>query len=207
MAITLETERPETPLPRMTYEEFLEWAGEDTYAEWVDGEVILMSPAAKVHQDIAGFLAAILRVLVEHHHLGIVLSAPFQMKMERGREPDLLFLANEHVERLTPTFLAGPADGAVEVMSTEPLGRARDRGDKFFEYEKGGVREYWLIDPVRREAEFYRLDDRGIYRLVPPDHEGVYRSAVVEGFWIRVEWLWQEPIPPVLDVVRQWGLV
>ena len=51
---------PQPPLPRMTYEEFLAWADEDTHAEWVDGEVILMSPVAKVHQLLAQFLASIL---------------------------------------------------------------------------------------------------------------------------------------------------
>ena len=46
--------------PRMTYEEFLEWCDEDTYAEWVDGEVILMSPVSARHQLVATFLAALL---------------------------------------------------------------------------------------------------------------------------------------------------
>ena len=33
----------------MTYEQFLNWMDEDTRAEWVDGQVILMSPASYVH--------------------------------------------------------------------------------------------------------------------------------------------------------------
>ncbi|MBI3945497.1 MAG: Uma2 family endonuclease [Armatimonadetes bacterium] len=198
---------PDKPLPRMTYEEFLNWAGEDTLAEWVDGEVIVMSPASRTHQDVADFLTAIIRVYVEAKALGVVLSAPFQMKLERGHEPDVLFVAAEHRERLTPGHLEGPADVVIEVMSTESADRARDRGEKYFEYEEGGVREYWLIDPVRQEAEFYRLDERGIYRTVAHDEEGVFRSAVVEGFWLCVAWLWQDPLPPVLDVLRQLGLL
>lgn len=44
-------------------------------------------------------------------------------------------------------------------------------------------------DPERREADFYRLDPCGRYRLVEPDREGWYESMVVPGFRLRVEWL------------------
>ncbi|MCG2767570.1 MAG: Uma2 family endonuclease [Anaerolineae bacterium] len=190
---------------KMTYEEFLAWADEDTLAEWVDGEVVMYSPASRQHQSIAGFLASVMRTFVEQSDLGVVLSAPFQMKLEHGREPDLLFVAREHLKRLKQTYLDGPADLAVEIVSPESVGR--DRGEKFYEYERGGVPEYWLIDPQTRRAEFYQLTAAGQYRLVPSDVEGVYRSVVLPNFWLRVEWLWQEPLPLVLDVVRELGLI
>ncbi len=44
------------PQGKMTFEEFLEWCDEDTWAEWVDGEVQVVSPASDKHQDIADFL-------------------------------------------------------------------------------------------------------------------------------------------------------
>jgi len=34
---------------------------------------------------------------------------------------------------------------------------------------------------------------------------GEYRSTVLEGFWMRVEWLWD--LPPEMQVVKEWGLV
>jgi len=37
--------------------------------------------------------------------------------------------------------------------------------------------------------------------------EGAYRSEVIPGFWLRVEWLWQEPLPKVLDVLREMELI
>ena len=195
----------------MTYEEFLDWADEDTLAEWVAlpgkeiGEVIVTSPASKQHQSIAGFLTSVMRIFCEQHNLGIVLVAPFQMKLEHGREPDVLFVATEHLGRLRETFLDGPADLAIEIISPESV--SRDRGEKYYEYEAGGVREYWLIDPLRQVAEFYRLDEGGRYGVVLAGREGVYRSEVVAGFWLRVEWLWQEPLPKTLDVLRELGLL
>ena len=84
--------RRDPPHEKMTYDEFLDWADEDTYAEWVDGDIIMMGPASKRHQQIADFLTKILGIYVEQCDLGTVLSAPFQMKLENGREPDVLFV-------------------------------------------------------------------------------------------------------------------
>jgi len=197
------------PDKKLTYEEFLAWCDEDTWAEWVDGEVVMVSPASERHQEIRRFLEALLGIYVEERGLGRVLGAPFQMHLgepvRRGREPDLLFVARERLSSLKETYLDGPADLVVEIIS--PESRLRDRGEKFAEYELGGVREYWLFDPERREADFYRLDRRGRYRLVEPDREGWYESAAVPSFRLRVEWLWQVPPPRVLEVVKELGLL
>jgi Uma2 family endonuclease len=190
---------------KLSYEEFLQ-SGEYMWAEWVDGEVILLSPASKRHQLIVNFLAALLQHFVEANHLGLIISAPFQMKTGDdlpGREPDILFIANDHLDRLKDTYLAGAADVVLEIISPESL--VRDRGDKFYEYEKGGVKEYWLIDPIRKLAEFYRLEN-GVYRLASVD-DGIYQSIVIAGLWLRVEWLWQEPMPSLMSVLKEWGLI
>lgn len=186
----------------MTYQEFLDWADEDTLAEWVDGNVIMTSPASNIHQDIAGFLESLLRIFAESRQLGVVRSAPFQMKLEHGREPDLLFIASEHLDRLQETFLDGPADLVVEIVSPESVGR--DRGDKLYEYEAGGVPEYWLLDPQRRWAEFYQLDGTR-YRPAFSGQEGKYQARTLPDFWLRAEWLWQQPLPPVEEVLLEVG--
>jgi len=185
---------------RISYEEFLAWADEDTLAEWVDGEVVMYSPASNKHQDIADFLVSVLRPFVEAHTLGAVRSAPFQMKLARsGREPDLIFVAREHLERLRETYLDGPADVAVEVTSRESM--QRDRVGKYYEYQANGVQEYWLIDPSHEQAEFYRLGDDGKYETVLAGREGVFRSEVIPGFWLEVEWLWQSTLPDIEDTL------
>lgn len=194
---------PAEPGP-MSYAEFLAWADEDTLAEWVNGEAIMTSPASNIHQDLSGFLESLLRIFVESRQLGIVRNAPFQMKLEHGREPDLLFVAAAHLPRLQETYLDGPADLVVEIVSPESAGR--DRGEKFIEYEAGGVLEYWLLDPQRQWAEFYLLQN-GRYHLAFAGAAGEYRSTVLPGFWLRTEWLWQRPLPTVLTVIRELGLI
>jgi Uma2 family endonuclease len=193
------------PVP-MSYEKFLAWAGDMARVEWVQGEVCFMSPASNLHQNLADFLTALLRHWVEAREAGEVRSAPFQMKLERsGREPDVLFVAREHLDRLRESFLDGPADLVVEIIS--PESRGRDRGEKFYEYEQSGVREYWLLDPLRRQAEMYGVGEDGIYRPLPVGEDGLLRSAVLEGLWLRLDWLWQDPLPKLLAVLREWGLV
>ena len=196
------------PKEKMSYEDFLAWCDEDTWAEWVDGDVIMVSPASRRHQDIVRFLVNLLSFHVESHDLGTILMAPFQMKLGEdmpGREPDLLYVASAHLDRLKNTYLDGPADMVVEIISEESIGR--DRGEKFVEYEAAGVSEYWLIDPIREQAEFYRIEADNHYHPAMPDDEGVYHSETVGGFWLRVSWLWQEPLPPVLEVCRELNLL
>jgi Uma2 family endonuclease len=118
-----------------------------------------------------------------------------------GREPDIIFVSSENIDRLKGIHLEGPADLVIEITSPESL--ERDRGDKLSEYESGGVREYWIIDLDRKEAEFYRLDEHGNYRLIFEGRGGEYRSEVVPGFWLEVDWLWKEPPPSPLRVVGE----
>ncbi len=41
--------RPARPRSPISFEEFLAWADEDTHAEWVDGEIVLMAPSTVEH--------------------------------------------------------------------------------------------------------------------------------------------------------------
>lgn len=185
---------PRDEQPRMTYEQFLDWLDEDTLAEWEDGKVEMTSPASLRHQEIANFLVEVLSGFVRTYDLGRVLDGPFQMKLSAsGREPDVLFVATAHLDRLQPTYLDGPADIVIEIISPESEGR--DRGKKYYEYQDNGVAEYWLIDPQREVAEFYRLDEHGHYAVVTPDAQGIYQSRALPRFWLRVAWLWQNPLP------------
>jgi Uma2 family endonuclease len=204
----IETERPIAqtlpPPGRMSFEDFLEH-GPETHAEWVDGKVINLSPPIETHQDVSDFLTALLRHFVEDYGAGRVLSAPFLMRTGPGlpgREPDILFVSNDNIDRLKRTHLEGPADLVVEIIS--PESRQRDRGDKFIEYQQGGVREYWLLDPESMRAEFYTLESDA-YVAIPVEDNGAFRSRVLPGLWLRVEWLFQRPLPSLRSVLAAWG--
>ena len=199
--------KPGTLSPRkLTYEEFLEWDGENQHVEWVDGEIIPMAPIGDVHQDIGGWLICLLSLHNQAHHLGTIRYEPFQMKTGPdlpGRSPDIFFVAKRNSSRLKKTYMDGPADLVVEIIS--PGSGSVDRGEKYFEYEEGGVREYWLIDPRRKQAEFYQLGRDKRFHLMPVT-DGVFRSAVMKGVWLEVDWLWQNPLPPAPEIWEKWNL-
>lgn len=189
----------------MTYDQFLQADGDEHHYEWVEGELVMMAPVSDEHDDVAGFLYAVLRTFVESNGLGIVKHEPYQMKTGPdlpGRSPDVVFVARKNLSRRKKMYLEGPADLVVEVIS--PGTRGVDRGDKFYEYEKGGVKEYWLVDPQRKQAEFYGLGRDGIYKLLPME-DGIFHSRVIKGLWVKVEWLWRRPT--IASVLKEWKLV
>ncbi|MEO6392713.1 MAG: Uma2 family endonuclease [Pyrinomonadaceae bacterium] len=197
---------PAVPAGYITFEQYLT-IGEDTQIlEWVDGEVIKMAPAAQRHQEILLFLLHTVGLYVELHDLGRIVSAPFAMKLaaqKRGREPDILFVKRERLDLLKDTFLDGPADLAIEIISPESVGP--DRGEKFIEYEEAGIPEYWLVDFTRRQAEFNELGEDGLYHLADT-RDGIYRSKALGGFYLRIDWLWQMPAPTI-EALRELKLL
>ncbi|MFQ6055944.1 MAG: Uma2 family endonuclease [Methanosarcinales archaeon] len=186
------------------YEDFLDFCDEDTLAEWVDGKIERYSPASFAHQDVVRWLTSVLCIYAESKNLGVICPAPFQMKIGRdlpGREPDIIFVKKENLGMLKETYLDGPADLAIEIVSEES--RLRDRREKFAEYEIGGVKEYWIIDPELKSVDFFVLKE-GRYSKKEDEH-GIYRSEVLQGFWIKVEWLWNLPL--VLEVLKELELI
>lgn len=189
----------------MSYEQFLTELDEDVHAEWIDGETIIFMPPTRKHQAVVRFLVTLLSTFVDFFQLGEVLVAPFEMKATpdgNAREPDILFIAQTNLARLSDKKLEGPADLLIEIISPESA--ARDRSDKFYEYQDAGVREYWLFDPrPRRErADFWVLDDNGLYRPVPLD-KGIYRSTILPDFWLNTKWLEQDELPDPLSALAR----
>ncbi len=192
---------------RISYEEFLRLT-DGTHAEWVDGEVIEGVAISRTHDSAHNFLHLVFAAFVGETALGEVHRDPFQMKTGPnlpGRAPDLIFIANEHLDRLHENYLEGPADLAVEIVS--PGNASTDYVDRYREYESGGVSEYWIVDPVNQTADFFVLHE-GRYARVLADAAGVYRSATVPGFWIRVSWLWERPplsqvLPELIAAAQQ----
>jgi Uma2 family endonuclease len=168
----------------------------EQHCEWVEGVVIKMS-GSMTHNDLSDYLNLLIRAYFELRPLGRVLGEPFVMRLSafpnRRREPDLMILLKTSVSELTDTYLNGAADICIEVVSEESV--ERDYGVKFHEYERGGVPEYWIFDPLRRETRFYRLNSEGLYILQSLDSDGNYRTPALPAFVLHVPTLWQDELP------------
>ncbi len=178
---------------KMTFEEYLELDHERGLAEWIDGEVHFYVGATARHQQVIDFLVALFNGVLGRVAGGRAISSGFVVRAlptGNGREPDVVVISSTHGDRLRPTYFEGPPDIIVEVVSDESV--ERDYITKRREYERAGVPEYWIIDPREgsQDAMFLLLSD-GVYGDAFPEG-GVYRSAVLPGFWLRVEWLWDD---------------
>jgi Uma2 family endonuclease len=194
------------PGRRMTEAEFVEWIDDKTRAEWVDGEVVMMAPANLDHADFSGWLYSLVREFVNRRQLGRVYGTEVIVRLPRQRRrrlPDVLFVSAERKAILKPTFVDGAPDLIMEVVSPDSV--SRDWREKYFEYERAGVREYWIVHRQSDRVEAYALNKAGKYQLIPVQ-DGKIHSVVLKGFFLRIDWLLSESQPLVLEAIRELGL-
>lgn len=190
---------PPSPQRRkMNYEDYLKLDGDSKIIEWVKGEVITYRPPQYQHQNILSFLGTLLKQFVELFNLGLIIYAPFEVKLWSdgpSREPDIIFIATKNIPQDISKRFEGAPDLVIEIVS--PSSVTEDRVRKFAQYEKAGVQEYWVIDPRphQQQADFYHLGDDGQYYTASVDENGIYHSTVIPHFWFELNWLWQKKLP------------
>jgi len=174
------------------------------HVEWVDGWVVKMPGIDEKHDALNGFLFLLLTAYLHLSGLrGRIFQDPMLMKPFPhlpGRAPDLMLLLPEHLDRIGAKAVEGAADLVIEIVS--PKGERRDRIEKFREYEKAGVLEYWIFDWRFSEAAFYQLDENAEYQRIAPDENGVYTSRVLPKFQLKIDLLWQREFPDYLAIAR-----
>jgi Uma2 family endonuclease len=155
------------------------------YLELSEGRLIMPPHPTYRHQIALKNLFLKFQSLVESHGLGTVVFAPLPVRLWPGkiREPDIVFVANEHADRIGEQVLGVP-DLIVEVISPSTV--ATDRVEKFYEYARAGVREYWMLDPEERAIEVYILRE-GAYILRGKYRSGeIASSGLLPGFEVAV---------------------
>ncbi len=186
----------------VSFEEYLEkFAG--MHCELVGGVVIKMSPVSLQHIDLTGYLYMLIAAYFQLRPIGRVITQPFTQRLpnvEPKREPDLLIVLNSNPYTLRETYMDGPADICIEIVSPDSI--ERDRGTKFTEYQKGGVGEYWILDPLIKESLFYRLGDEGLYVPQYPGQDGHYLPLTLPGLRLHIPSLWQKPLPGFYQIAE-----
>lgn len=170
--------------------------------EYVEGTVIKMGQNV-THDALMRFLEILFSAYFELRPIGrIVTRVTIKLPEfpQRRREPDLMVILNTNPHQLEETFMDGPADICIEVVSPEST--ERDYGEKFVEYEIGKVPEYWLIDPLRQQPFFYRRSEAGLYKRIDPDSDGHYRTPQLPGLALPVAMLWQKILPGPIALAR-----
>lgn len=187
---------------RMTEQEFVDWCDDETWAEWIDGQVLVMSPVNFEHAKLTAFLIQLIGGFAQERDLGEVVSEPFQIRfvrLRRRRSPDVIFIARNRLPKPEDTHFEGAPDLIIEVVSWDS--QNRDRRDKFIEYEAAGVREYWLVDPLSKTVDAFTLKN-GSFIQFGAKAEFI-RSKVLRGFYIKPSWLWRLRLPSVSSLLKE----
>ncbi|MGF1507841.1 MAG: Uma2 family endonuclease [Anaerolineae bacterium] len=127
--------KPPAESQAISAEEYMATYAHD-FHEWVNGEVIKMSPVSLKHDRLADYLRNLLTAYLALNPIGQVVAAPFVMRIDitnSRREPDLQVILNSNPGELTDIAMVGAADICIEVVSAESV--VRDYGHKFAEYE------------------------------------------------------------------------
>lgn len=185
-----------------TFDDFCALVPDGEKADLIDGVIYMASPDSIEAARLFTWLFRLLCDYVEKYDLGEVfpLRVAFRLASGAAPEPDIGFLAKENLGRAFRTYVDGPPDLAMEIVSPESA--QRDYVAKRQLYERHGVREYWIVDEGLRHIMLLRLDATGQYREVQP-RKGIYRSKVIPHFWLKADWLWTEPRPQIRTVLRR----
>ena len=171
--------------------EFYENMTPEEKVEFIDGEVILHSPARNRHLDTTKYILKLLDSFVSLHQLGTVKSEKCLCVFPRNDyAPDVVFFGPEKAANLDEgTMRFPPPDLVVEVLSDST--KERDRGVKFEDFEVNQVGEYWIVDPAVETLEQF-LPESGSFALNLKSGSGLVQSSVIKGFQCEIPALFDE---------------
>lgn len=170
--------------------------------EIIGGEVVMMAPPKSAHNRIKRNISTIFDVFLTGRRCEYLPDGEglFLAEDEDEYIPDGMVVCDP--EKVREDGVYGAPDLVLEVLSP---GTARyDRGRKWNVYEKCGVREYWIVDPVSRTLEQYILTDgrfalRDVYhkysardweRMKPEERDAVvkeFKCSLFDDLTIRVD--------------------
>jgi Uma2 family endonuclease len=159
---------------------------EGTPIQLVDGEFIMSPSPIRSHQKPSMRLSAQLYNLVSARKLGEIYSAPFDVHVSRLDiyQPDILFVSTDHLHYIEEDGVHGPPDFVIEILSPSTAGF--DLLLKKDGYEKFGVTEYWIVDPMEKTIESFINSPKG-FESSFHGNAGTVCSSVLPEFCVKVE--------------------
>jgi len=153
---------------------------------------LVMSPSPiPEHQIISGRIFNKISAFLEQtNNNGIAMYSPVDVNLDEGNilQPDLLYISESRIN-IIQKRIEGAPDLIIEILS--PSNAYYDLKQKKQVYEKYGVKEYIIVDPIDQNVELYFLKD-GTYHLHQKAVKGEQlKSLVLEGFSIDVDKLFK----------------
>jgi len=178
---------PSSPGVKLTYDDFVQFPDDGLRHELIDGEHYVTPSPNTRHQAISLQLTLLIGNWLDRNPIGRLFYAPFDVVFSKFDvvEPDLLYLSNERVsDALTPLHVHGVPELVIEIGS--PGTRKRDETIKRRLYERGGVEEYWVVDPEIDTIRVYRREAKTFARVVELSSEArdVLTTSLLPGLEI-----------------------
>lgn len=187
---------------RATVDDFFYRSPPDEKADLIDGTVYVSPPESIHEHDVRMFVALTIGRFIGHMRIvGHVFNCrvAFMFSSDCAIEPDVGYVAPERAHLIGEDRVQGPPDLAVEVISDAT--RVYDLEVKRALYAENGVREFLTIDPILGDAPCEVLQRR---RYVACQLDGsAFRSTVIPGFWLNLDWLLSNPVADESSCLRQ----
>lgn len=151
-------------------------------AELIDGEMHMMAPPNRKHQELAGELyRRISNYIYSHNGECKVYIAPFAVFLNEDDrnyvEPDISVICDKN--KLTEKGCKGAPDWIIEIVSHSSI--RMDYMTKLFKYRTAGVKEYWIADPQKNRITVYDFDNDSVMEYSFQDR---VKAGVCKGFEI-----------------------
>ena len=134
---------------------------ENVRAELINGQIYYMAAPSRIHQEILMFLSKTIANYIDSKKGPCkVYPAPFAVKLfsEDDRnvvEPDISIICDPN--KLTDRGCTGAPDWIVEIVS--PSNSSHDYIRKLNLYADAGIREYWIVNPIKESIFVYHLEE------------------------------------------------
>lgn len=128
-------------------------------AELIDGELYMMAMPGRIHQGLVMDLSYLIKDYIKHKKGDCeVYPSPFAVFLNANDnlylEPDISVICDK--DKLTEEGCKGAPDWIIEIVS--PTSRPMDYNKKLFKYRTAGVREYWIVDPMKQQITVYNFE-------------------------------------------------
>ena len=145
----------------------------------IEGELIMSPSPTPSHQRVSIRLSVKLFNYVREKAKGEVLYSPIDVYLtkENAYQPDIVVILQGSRARITEKGIEGPPDIVVEILS--PSTAYYDLTEKRDVYEQVGVKEYWILDPLRKTFEIYANSQEGFKLICKAKEEGMVRSDLL----------------------------
>lgn len=152
-------------------------------AELIDGELYMLATPNRIHQRLVKDFTFLIEEYIRRKNGECeVYPAPFAVFLNANNEiylePDISVICDKN--KLTDEGCKGTPDWIIEIVS--PSSRAMDYNKKLLKYGTAGVREYWIVDPMKQRVMVYNFQHDTVeeYSFLDKVKAGIYEDFEID---------------------------